>query len=132
MMQELWESRNVFGVGLAHPQRSKSIEILNWAHGEWARDGWITPHNSFLHLIYRAGVLGIGIIVVIFIILRGLIRDFIEKRSVVGVLLSGVIIYGLVAANFLLILELPYYAIPFWTIFGLTMAYRRGFLEGKK
>lgn len=132
MMRELWESKRIFGVGLAHPQRSRDIEILDWASGEWSRDGWITPHNSFLHLIYRAGIIGIGVIGVVFIILYRLIKDFIDRRSVVGVLLSGIIINGLIAANFLLVLELPYYAIPFWIIFGMTMAYRRELLENEK
>jgi hypothetical protein len=132
MIRELGENKNIFGVGLGHPQRSRNIEILGWADTEWRRDGWITPHNSYLHLIYRGGVVGIGVIAAIFMILYGLIRDFVDRRSVKGVLLSGVIIYGLIAANFLLILELPYYAIPFWSIFGLTMAYRRDLLAASK
>lgn len=131
MIKELWESKNIFGVGMGHPQRSRSIEILNWAPSEWKRDGWITPHNSFLHLIYRGGVVGIAIICATFIVLYGLIRDFIRRRCIIGLLLSGILIYGLVAANFLLILELPYYAIPFWIIFGLTLAHRRDLLKEK-
>src|SRR4029077_17986714 len=95
MIWELWETKSIFGLGLAHPQRSRNIEILGWASSEWGRDGWITPHNSLLHLIYRAGIFGIGLIGVIFIILGGLIRDFIDRRSVIGVLLSGIIIFGL-------------------------------------
>jgi hypothetical protein len=125
MMTELWRGKKIFGVGLGHPQRSKNIEILNWAPSEWKRDGWITPHNSFIHIMYRAGLLGIGLIVILFFILFSLIKDFIAKSSLSGILLTGIIIYGLVAANFLLILELPYYAIPFWCIFGLTLAYKR-------
>ncbi|MBF0489601.1 MAG: hypothetical protein HQL15_03150 [Candidatus Omnitrophica bacterium] len=128
MMGELWQKKAVLGVGMGEPQRSRSIEILGWADGEWERDGWIAPHNSFLHLIYRAGIIGVGIIVVIFMLLQSLIRGFIDRRSMVGILLSGIIIYGLVAANFLLILELPYYAIPFWSLLGLTLAYRRDLL----
>lgn len=131
MLVELWEGKKIFGVGLAHPQRSHSIEILGWGFGEWSSVGWITPHNSFLGLIYRAGIIGIGLIVVIFVILYRLVRDFIDKRSVVGVLLCGIIIYGLISANFFLILELPYYAIPFWSIFGVTMAYRHNLLADK-
>ncbi|MDE2232138.1 MAG: O-antigen ligase family protein [Candidatus Omnitrophica bacterium] len=132
MLQELWENKSVFGVGLSHPQRSKSIEILNWASSEWENVGWITPHNSFLDMIYRAGLIGGSVIFVIFRILFELIRDFVGARSVTGVLLSGIIVYGLISANFLLILELPYYAIPFWCIFGVTMAYRRQLLLVEK
>lgn len=130
MARELWERKSLLGVGMGWPQRSRNIEILNWAPGEWKRDGWITPHNSFLHLIYRAGLVGLGVICAIFIVLYGLIKDFIKMRSYAGILLSGILVYGLVAANFLLILELPYYAIPFWSIFGLTLAYRRDLRDG--
>lgn len=129
MLRELWRKKSLFGVGMGWPQRSKNIEIMTWASTEWSRDGWITPHNSFLHLIYRAGIVGLVAIIVIFTVLAGLVRDFIKARSWTGILLSGMIIYGLMAANFLLILELPYYAIPFWTLFGLTLAYRRDLLH---
>lgn len=125
MLKELWDHKKIFGFGLSHPQRSKSIEILDWASGEWSRDGWIAPHNSFLHVIYRAGIIGLGLVAALLVILAGLVRDFIRRRSVTGVLLSSALIYGLMSANFLLILELPYYAIPFWSLFGLTMAHRR-------
>ena len=130
MINELVDHKVFFGVGFGKPQRSPNIEILGWARDEWQRDGWITPHNSFLHLVYRAGVIGLFIVGVIFFIFISITRIFIEKRSVTGILLSTAIIYWMVMANFLLILELPYYAIVFWSIFGLSCRYAYNLKKG--
>ena len=124
MFKELTVGREWFVVDFSKPQRSKSIEILGWAATEWERDGWITPHNSFIHIIYRAGIVGVALIVFLFCMLITLVRDFIAIRSFVGILLLAVFVYWVVIANFLVFLEFPYNAIPFWTLLGMTLAYR--------
>ena len=48
--------------------------------------------------------------------------------SIIGGFLVGGLIYWLVLSNFFVILEFPYNAIVFWTLFGITMAYRDGML----
>lgn len=125
MIDEVFKSKGniLFGVGFGKPQRSKTIEILGWAEGEWSRDGWIAPHNSYLHLFYRAGIFGLLIIFMIVHLFISILKDFIRYRSVKGILLLSVLLYWLIMANFLLILEFPYYAILFWSIFGMTFAY---------
>jgi putative copper export protein len=122
MWQELISNRSVWGVGLGRPQRSPSIEILNWGHSEWSRDGWITAHNSFLHMIYRAGVIGLGMIVLMGWTIFYLARQFLRRDSVAGIMLVATLLYWIGLANFLVVLELPYMAIPFWSLFGLTAA----------
>lgn len=107
------------------PQRSPSLEIMRWAYSEWLRDGWISPHNSFLHIIYRMGIWGWIYLLVLFGLFFKMAWDFLRQRDWPGLLLLGLILYWLTAANFLLILELPYYAIPFWSLFGLTYRYWR-------
>jgi hypothetical protein len=126
MAHELIEKRAWWGFSFGKPQRSKSLEVLHWAQGEWSRDGWITPHNSFFHIIYRAGILGVFLIGVLFFMVYGLIRDFFNNNSVEGALLVAILIYWLVLSNFLVILEFPYNAILFWSLFGITCAYRDG------
>ncbi len=126
MVRELIEQKAWWGFSFGHPQRSRSLEVLGWAKSEWARDGWITPHNSFFHIIYRAGILGVCLIGILFFMICRLIRDFFNLNSVVGGLLVGALIYWLVLSNFLVILEFPYNAIVFWSLFGITMAYRDG------
>jgi hypothetical protein len=125
MLTELITKKQVFGFSFGKPFRSRKIEILNIADGEWKRDGWIAAHNSYLEIIYRTGILGILFIILIFYTFTGMVLRSIEHQSVTGILLCGVVLNLLVAANFMLILELPYYAIPLWSLFGLTLAYLR-------
>jgi hypothetical protein len=126
MAEEFFREKPVlFGFSFGRPQRSRSVEILGWAWGEWSRDGWIAPHNSYLHLIYRGGLVGLGVIVVTLMLLARMALIFASARASIGACLVSALIFGLVAANFLVFLELPYTAIPFWFLFGLTWAYAR-------
>jgi hypothetical protein len=113
----------LFGFSFGRPQRSKSLEILNWGFGDWSRDGWIAPHNSYLHLIYRGGLVGLGLIVVTLLLLVRMLLVFASVRLLTGAWLVSALVFGLVASNFSVFLELPYTAIPFWFLFGLTWAF---------
>ncbi len=124
MKDEMIREKAWWGFGFGHPQRSPSLEILNWATSEWSRDGWIAPHNSFFHVIYRAGILGVFFIGIFFFLVVRMVRDFQRLRSSVGGLLVGGLVYWIVAANFSVTLEFPYNAILFWGWFGVTMVYR--------
>ena len=95
MIYELLTEKAIWGINWGKPQRSKSIEILKLAETEWQRDGWITPHNSFLHVIYRAGIIGLLIIASFFLVFCRLLKDFIKVKSVVGGLLLGIFVYWL-------------------------------------
>ncbi|MCA9409018.1 MAG: O-antigen ligase family protein [Candidatus Omnitrophica bacterium] len=123
MLREMKKERAFLGINFGKPQRSKSIEILGWARDEWTRDGWITPHNLYIHLFYRAGIVGLGGICVVFILLIRMIKDFYLQSNITGGILISVIIYWLLIAAFLVFLEFPYGAIPFWSVFGMTFAY---------
>jgi len=131
MARELVEQKAWWGFSFGHPQRSRSLEALHWAESEWERDGWITPHNSFFHIIYRAGILGVFLIMILFFLIGKLVRDFFIMNSVEGGFLVGALVYWLALSNFFVILEFPYNAIIFWTLFGITWAYRDG-LKFKK
>jgi len=125
MLQELITRRAWWGFSFGHPQRSKSLEVLHWAEGEWSRDGWIMPHNSYIHIIYRSGILGIGLIAILLYLTAKLTWDFFLMNSVEGGLLVAILMYWFILSNFLVILEFPYNAIPIWTIFGISWAYRK-------
>lgn len=125
MAQEFLSEKPVFGLSFGKPQRSKMIEILNWAGGEWSRDGWITPHNSWLHYLYRGGVMGAALIFVFVFLFLKMVRQFGREGYAGGLLLASIIVYGAVVANFIVYLELPYTAIPFWTFFGFLLAHAR-------
>lgn len=123
MIVEFMREKPIIGFDFGKPFRSKSLEILHWGDGDWVRDGWIAAHNSYLHIIYRMGIVGIVFIFSFLVVLFRMIRKFILMKSVTGILLCGIIINWFVAAHFLTIFELPYTAIPIWTLFGLTYAY---------
>ncbi|MBN1870863.1 MAG: hypothetical protein JW847_09845 [Candidatus Omnitrophica bacterium] len=123
MIVELAREKPLFGFNFGKPLRSVSLEILNWGTCDWQRDGWIAAHNSYLHIIYRAGMVGVIFIFSLFWILGRMIIEFVRMRSITGILMCGILIEWLVAANFLLILELPYTAIPVWSLYGITLAY---------
>jgi len=123
MLVDLSNEKPILGFDFGKPLRSKSLEILHWGDSDWVRDGWIGAHNSYLHIIYRMGIVGIVLIASFLTILFRMIKKFISLKSLTGILLCGIIINWFTAANFLLIFELPYTAIPIWTLFGLTYAY---------
>lgn len=123
MWRDLVREKPILGFSFGRPFRSRSLEMLHWGDGDWARDGWIEPHNSYLHIIYRTGIVGILLIFSFLFILFKMIKHFILIKSITGILLCGIIINWFAAANFLVIFELPYTAIPIWTIYGMTFAY---------
>ena len=123
MFEELLDKKPVLGFDYGKPFRSKRLEVLNWGPTEWKRDGWIAAHNSYLHIIYRSGVIGVALIIFLVGNLIRTILFFKQKRDLSGLLLCAIIINWFVAANFLLIFELPYTAIPIWCLYGLIMAY---------
>ena len=125
MIVETFKEKALLGIDFGRPLRSNSLEVLDWGSSEWMRDGWIEPHNSYLNVIYRAGVVGLILILVLIFMLFDVIRKFIILKSVKGILLSSILIGWFVAANFLPILELPYTAILIWSLFGMTIAYLR-------
>lgn len=123
MLQEFLESKNyIWGLDFGNPFRSKSIEILGWDAG-LGRVGWVEPHNSYIHIFYRSGIIGLLFITGIWICFINTVKTFISYRNTKGVLLSSVLLYWLIVANSAVVLELPYFAIPFWSLFGLTLKY---------
>lgn len=132
MIEEIIEKRSWLGLSFGQPQRSKTIEMLMQAQEEWERDGWIAPHNSFLHMIYRGGIIGFVFILFLFGFVFYLFRKFIELKSIIGLLLVSMFVYWIVFSNALVILELPYNAIPFWTLLGMTFAYSQHISLKKK
>ena len=121
--RELISKHPLLGFDFGKPFRSRTLEILDWASSEWGRDGWICIHNSYIDIVYRAGIFGILMIASIFSMLFFVIRQAFRRKSLIGILMTGILINWFIAANFLEILEMPYTAIPLWSLFGMTFAY---------
>lgn len=125
MLREFWIYKPWLGFDFGRPLRSPSLE--NYAYSiVQEEDGWIGAHNSWLYMIYKAGWVGVGVVLMVLVIWFRWARDFIIQRRVEGILLSAVILYWMTAANFFLIFELPYTAIPIWTLWGIMAKYRDG------
>lgn len=125
-LDELFSTNLLFGVNFGKPFRSKSIEALHWDYG-YGRVGWIEPHNSYVHILYRGGLIGILFVFIIFTFFIRTSVIFFKSRNYVGILFNSIILHWLFFAFFNVFLELPYYAIPFWIFFGtvLALAYKR-------
>ena len=134
MWREMLANVTVWPLGFdfGKPFRSKSLEILVWGQGDWARDGWIAAHNSYWEIIYRMGMIGILLILCLWGLLFKMMKKFILTKLFTGVLLCGIILNWFVAANFLVVFELPFTAIPIWTIYGMILAYAYKTEEGKE
>jgi len=87
-------------------------------------DGWIGAHNSFLYMIYRAGILGAGMILLLLFSWFKLVCDFYALKDWTGLLFCAILLNWMVVAGFFMIFELPYTAIPVWTILGISLKHR--------
>jgi len=123
MIEEMIREKAFLGINFGKPQRSRRIEIIGQAKGEWLRDGWITPHNSFLHMIYRGGIFGAFYVALFVYLFFHLLKKFISQRSLTGFLLLSIIVYWSVWSIPAVVLEFPYSAIPFWSLLGMILAY---------
>lgn len=113
--------RLLFGIDFGYPIRSKRLEATDVVFP--IQTGWLEPHNAFLHVVYRSGLIGlffIGIMVWLFV---KMIKIVLQDRSVVGALMLSSLVYWVVFSMSLVIMELPHYAIPFWCQAGLAYAY---------
>ena len=118
---EVIKNKILFGVDFGKPFRSRSVEILKMERGRSV--GWLSPHNSYVHIFYRAGIIGIFFIIFILALFVKTVKNLVHIRDIKGVLLSSALLYWLILANFVVLLELPYFAIPFWSLYGLWVAY---------
>lgn len=123
VIEQLLNKKPLFGFTFGYPFRSPRCEMIGSAYGEYTRDGWISMHNSYLDVIYRAGLIGIILFIVLFINISEMVFIFLRFKSRRGIALITVIFFWLVICFFSETLELPYYAIPFWSFYGLTLSF---------
>jgi len=121
MAQEIWKKKAWGGIAFGFPFRSKTIEILRWSNG--AEVGWLEPHNSFLHIFYRGGLFGLLFIGVIFYVVGRIVLLWIVEKNATGMFITAMLVYMMVNACFMVLLEIPYYAIPFWCLLGCLVRY---------
>jgi len=123
MLHEYIKYKPFFGFAFGRPLYSRTLKYYG-LNGTEECDGWVGAHNSFFYMIYRSGIVGVVMVFLILFLWFGLLRDFYLLKDHIGILLCGILLNWIVSANFFLIFELPYTAIPVWTIWGITEKYR--------
>ncbi|MBF0504285.1 MAG: O-antigen ligase family protein [Candidatus Omnitrophica bacterium] len=124
MAKEYVHYKPLFGFDFGRPLLSPTLKKYCGEKTSQHTDGWVGAHNSFLYMIYRAGIVGVVMVLSLFFIWSGLLRDFYRLMDWTGLLLCAFLLNWIVSANFFLILELPYTAIPIWTILGVAAKHR--------
>jgi hypothetical protein len=124
MVSEYLRYKPLFGFSFGRPLLSPTIAKYFGVSSTQYRDGWVGAHNSFFDMIYLAGIMGLAMIFSLLFVWSGLLRDFYILKDWTGILLCAILLNWMVAANFFLIFELPYTAIPVWTILGITLKHR--------
>lgn len=120
-IKEMRQEKRLFGIDFGKPFRSQNLEIIRSGVGEWERDGWIAMHNSYLNILYRAGLVGVFYIAVVVMGFVYMTRTFIIHKSIAGLLVCSSLLVPFVAAFFAVTLEVPYFAIPIWTLYGFLL-----------
>ena len=121
MLAEWLENGLIFGCDFGKPFQSRTVEIMRWSDGAWV--GWLEPHNSYVHIIYRSGIIGFLLTILLWVVFVKTAKKFIILRSINGMFLSSILLYWLCIISFHVVLELPYLAIPFWALLGITLKY---------
>lgn len=125
MIRELLAGNIAIGEMFGKPFRSKSIEILGWNKSEIEGVGWLEPHNSYVHYIYRSGIVGCVFLFFFIAFCIKTIMRVVKMKSFTAAVLVSVLVYWFVIANFMVLFELPFFAIPVWCLLGFTAGYIR-------
>ncbi|MFH1442237.1 MAG: hypothetical protein ABIH18_09415 [Candidatus Omnitrophota bacterium] len=109
----------IWGVPFGKPYRS--IQAILWLGNDNAEDvGWLEPHNSFIHMFYRGGVIGLTYFFIIYLYLfSSIFRLPRKKLFLLPIFFYLVYMFFLALTN--VAFELPYHAIPFWFFAGIYL-----------
>jgi len=121
MIDDLFRNNVVWGVDFGKPFRSPRIEA--WGASDGWNVGWLEPHNSYLHFLYRAGCVGLVFMAIYFARIGHMAVQCFRIGRTAPYFLMAFILYWLVYPLFVVTLELPYYAIPYWGVFGFSLGY---------
>jgi hypothetical protein len=113
----------IVGAGVGQPWFYEALYHTSFHYGE-EREG-LDPHNSFLNLLYRYGLIGFGLLLLAVFSVVMLSLRALRTRIQGDVLLEGLLVYFFFAAVFAFFnnaFEGPSYSLPFWISFGLVYA----------
>jgi len=115
----------ILGYGFGMLYNNETLKNMGWKYGEDV--GFLDPHNSYLSILYRTGIVGL-LIFLLFIIsffykmvkfLRGC-QDLAISVYMISIL--SAIIFILVISFFMVVLEGPFLGIFLWVFIGLALS----------
>jgi hypothetical protein len=109
------------GAGVGRPWFYSAMYHTHFHYGE--KDLGLDPHNSYLNLLYRYGVIGFLLFAALVLSVMVCVWRVLSRGG--NGLLEGLVIYffyTLFFAFFVVALEGPSYAIPFWMALGCLNA----------
>ena len=115
----------ILGYGFGMLYNNETLKNMGWGYGDDV--GFLDPHNSYLSILYRTGIVGL-LIFLLFIIsffikmikfLRGC-QDLAISVYMISVL--SAIIFILVISFFMVVLEGPFLGIFLWVFIGLALS----------
>ncbi len=132
MVDQLREYKPIVGFSFGKPFRSKRLSITRNGVYQYLIDGWIPTHNSLMETVYRTGLIGVGLLILLFCNISHMIKIYRDSKSYKGILLVTSIVYWIIAALFNIIFEMPYFAIPLWSMYGCILAHAHHTRQGKR
>jgi len=125
MLREWRDGRPILGQGVGNAWQYPAMYFSRF---HWQPEG-LDPHNSFLNLLYRYGVIGALIFSALLCAVAGSMFKALKLQPGLGdPLLEGVLLpffFSAIFAVFFNALESPPYAMPFWFSLGLIYARAR-------
>ena len=118
-----FHGRPLIGAGVGQPWFYEALYHTNYHYGE-EREG-LDPHNSFLNLLYRYGLIGLALVLATMFLVVAYSVKALRRRIQGDALLEGLLLYFFFSATFAFFnnaLEGPSYALPFWISLGLVYA----------
>jgi len=113
----------VFGAGFGRPANFHWDGNVYDTRNDVDVESVSPPHNSFMNLLYRTGLIGFGALVaLLWVAVRGFLRQLRATRTADLAALLALFAFICVVAFLNVALEGPYMAMFFWTVVGLMLA----------
>ena len=118
-------NKPILGYGFGMLYNNETLKNMGWQYGDDV--GFLDPHNSYLSILYRTGIVGLLIfllfIISFFIKMIKFLRCCQDLAiSVYMISVLSTIIFILVTSFFMVVLEGPFLGIFLWVFIGLALS----------
>jgi len=115
----------ILGYGFGMLYNNETLKDMGWAYGDDV--GFLDPHNSYLSILYRTGIVGLLIfllfIISFFVKMIKFLRSCQDSAiSTYMISILSAVIFILVISFFMVVLEGPFLGIFLWVFIGLALS----------